>query len=169
MICFRMTLRYVVSFLYRDSFGDDLMGYYINQCATDAWGVIQGRKKIVGNEIVNCENSADTPETENKDYGWLAPNGKFYHVDFGEHQAWAAQYLADEYRNGNIELKVSEEPGDVLTAMGFILLHNPHGYNFSITRDCKKRMTNKQKEFLIDYFNERNMDNWLVKLDQDDI
>ena len=145
------------------------MGYYIDQCAKDAWDVIQRRKMVVGNEIVNCENSDDTPETENKDYGWLAPNGKFYPVDFGEHQAWAAQYIADEYRNGNIELKVSEEPGDVLTAMGFILLHNPHGYNFSITRDCKKRTTNKQKEFLIDYFNERNMDNWLVKLDQDDI
>lgn len=79
-----MTLRYVVSFLYRDSFGDDLMGYYIDQCAKDAWDVI-------------------------------------------------------------------------------------HGYNFSITRDCKKRMTNKQKGFLIGYFNERNMDDWLAKLDQDDI
>ena len=145
------------------------MGYYINQCAKDAWDVIQGRKKIVGNKIVNSENSDNVSDTKNKDYGWLAPNGKFYPVDFGEHQAWAARYLLDEYRNGNIKPKVSENSGDVLTAMGFILLHNPHGYNFSITRDCKKRITNKQKEFLIDYFNERNMDDWLTKLDREKI
>lgn len=29
---------------------------------------------------------------------------------------------------GNIELKCSEEPGDKLCELGFILLHNPHGY-----------------------------------------
>lgn len=40
----------------------------------------------------------------------------------------ASQYLLNEYREGNIELKCSEEPGDKLCELGFILLHNPHGY-----------------------------------------
>lgn len=145
------------------------MGKYLDQCASDAWEVIRGRKKIIGNKIIDCNLADKNVESQEENYGWLAPNGKFYHVDFGEHQAWAAQYLADEYRNGNLELTIDKDPGDALEAMGFILIHNPHGYNFSITRDCKKRMTNKQKEFLIDYFNERNMDDWLTKLDREDI
>jgi hypothetical protein len=105
----------------------------------------------------------------NQDYGWLAPDGKFYPVDFGEHQAWASQYLLEQYRNGKIDLKINEDPGDVLCKMGFILLHNPHKYNFSVTRDTSKRITNKQKEFLIKYFEGRNMDDWLNKIYQDEI
>lgn len=140
------------------------MGKYLDQCTNDAWEVISGRKKIVGNKIIDSEIKINK-----EDYGWLSPNGEFFHVEFGNNQAWASKFLLNEYRKGNIELKCNEDPGDKLCEMGFILLHNPHEYNFSITRDCKKRITNRQKEFLIDYFEKRNMNKWLEKLYQEEI
>lgn len=143
------------------------MGKYLEQCANDAWEVISGRKKIVGNKIVDCK--IDDKRTKTEDYGWLAPNGFFYPSDFGEHQAWASQYLLNERRKGDIEMEPGTDPGDKLSQMGFILIHNPNGYNFSITRNHEKRITNKQREFLIDYFEKRNMDNWLNKIYQEEI
>lgn len=146
-----------------------VLGKYLDQCANDAWKVIRGEKKIIGNRIINCNEEDEKIKSENEDFGWLSPNGTFYSVEFGKHQTWASQYLLNEYRNGNIELKCNQDPGDKLCEMGFILLHNPHGYNFSITRDYKKRITNRQKEFLIDYFEKRNMNQWLEKLYQEEI
>lgn len=145
------------------------MGKYLDQCAKDAWDVIKGRKKIVGNKIIECNLTDENTEGQEEKYGWLAPNGIFYSVEFGNHQAWASQYLLNEYRNGNIELKCDQDPGDKLCEMGFILLHSPHRYDFFVTRDYKKRITNKQKEFLIDYFEKRNMNQWLEKLYQEEI
>ena len=144
------------------------MGEFLDQCASDAWDIISGRKKIVRNKIVSCEDS-EPKENTNQDYGWLAPNGKFYSVDFGCHQAWASKYLLDQYRNGSIDLNIGEDPEDVLCKIGFILLHNPHGYNFSVTRDNSKRITKKQEEFLIEYFENRNMKDWIDKIYQDEI
>lgn len=54
------------------------MGKYLDQCCDDAWDVIRGRKKIIGNKIVSIK---DTEEIGNKDkevYGWLATDGTFY-------------------------------------------------------------------------------------------
>jgi hypothetical protein len=143
------------------------MGKYLDQCLKDAWDITRGRKKIVGNRIISCDSTETT--RDNNDYGWLAPNGEFYPVEFGGHQAYASNYLLNEYKKGNIELKCDEDPGDKLCEMGFILLHNPHRYDFSVTRDYNKRITNRQKEFLIDYFEKRNMNQWLEKLYQEEI
>lgn len=143
------------------------MGKYLDQCLKDAWDITRGRKKIVGNRIISCDSAETT--RDNNDYGWLAPNGEFYPVEFGEHQAYASNYLLNEYKKGHIELKCDEDPGDKLCELGFILLHNPHRYDFSVTRDYNKRITNRQKEFLIDYFEKRNMNQWLEKLYQEEI
>lgn len=35
------------------------MGKYLDQCAKDAWDVIKGRKKIIGNKIIECSNPTD--------------------------------------------------------------------------------------------------------------
>lgn len=56
------------------------MGKYLDQCADDAWEVISGRKKIVGNKIIDSEIKINR-----EDYGWLAPNGEFFPVEFGNH------------------------------------------------------------------------------------
>ena len=78
------------------------MGDFLDKCASDAWDIMSGRKKIIRNKIVSCECN-ELKEDTNQDYGWLAPNGKFYPADFGEHQAWASQYLLEQYRNGKID------------------------------------------------------------------
>lgn len=144
------------------------LSYMLDQCASDAWEIIRGRKKIVRNKIVSCEKMSQKENTE-QDYGWLAPDGKFYTVEFGKHQAWASKYLLEQYRNGKIDLKINEEPGDVLCKIGFILLHNPHRYNFSVTRDMTKIITKKQEDFLAEYFESRNMNDWLDKLYRNEI
>lgn len=145
-------------------------GRILDQCTKDAWDIISGRKKIVGNKIVPCRDDKKEEKKEN-DYGWLAPDGTFYSVEFGCHQAWATEFLVNEYRSGNKAVKVSyqEESGDKLCEMGFILIHNPHGYNLSITRDLSKRITTRQKAFLIDYFNKRGLTEWSYKLSEDRI
>ena len=129
------------------------MGKYLDQCCNDAWDVIRGRKKIVGNKIIDIEGVEGIEKKSEEVYGWLAPNGKFYPVEFGNHQAWASEYLLKLYRDGEISDKQARpndngDVGDLLTDMGWILIHNPHGYDFKITRNLSKRVTNKQKVYL---------------------
>lgn len=129
------------------------MGKYLDQCCDDAWDVICGRKKIVGNKIIKIEDVKEVESKSKENYGWLAPDGTFYPVEFGNHQAWAAEYLLKLYRKGKISYeqasrKDNGDSGDLLTDMGWILIHNPHGYDFKITRNLSKRVTNKQKEYL---------------------
>lgn len=40
---------------------------------------------------------ADEEEHTTEDYGWLAPNGTFYGVEWGEHQEWARNYMDEEF------------------------------------------------------------------------
>lgn len=123
------------------------MGKYLDQCAKDAWDVIKGRKKIIGNKIIECNLTDKNIESQEENYGWLAPNGTFYSVEFGNHQAWASQYLLNEYRNGNIELECDEDPGDELCELGFILLHSPHKYDFLSQEIIKRELLINRKNF----------------------
>lgn len=129
------------------------MGKYLDQCCNDAWDVIQGRKKIIGNKIVKIEDIKEVESKSKENYGWLAPDGTFYPVEFGNHQAWAAEYLLRLYRDGEISYEQAKredngDVGDLLIDMGWILIHNPHGYDFKITRNLAKIVTNKQKDYL---------------------
>lgn len=129
------------------------MGKYLDQCCEDAWDVIRGRKKIVGNKIINIEDVKEVGSKSKENYGWLASDGTFYPVEFGNHQAWASEYLLRLYREGKISYEQARredngDVGDLLTDMGWILIHNPHGYDFKITRNLSKRVTNKQKDYL---------------------
>lgn len=134
----------------------------LNKCMNDAWDIVQGRKKIVRNKIIS--------NTDKEMYGWLAPDGKFYESDFGEHQTWASEYLLKEFEKGNIEnLFNYDNPGDKLIEMGWILIHNPSGFQLSVTRDKSKRITIRQKDFLLKYFSDMTLTDWIKKLDQDEI
>lgn len=128
----------------------EFMGKYLDQCCNDAWDVIRGRKKIIGNKIVNIEVAEEIKNKNKEVCGWLAPDGTFYPVEFGNHQIWASEYLLRLYRDGEISYVQArrEDNGDLLTDMGWILIHNPHGYDFKITRNLSKRVTNKQKDYL---------------------
>ena len=82
----------------------------------------------------------------------MAPNGIFYPVEFGKHQTWAFNFLLELYRKREISyeqicLKDNSNAGDLLTDMGWILIHNPDGYDFKITRNLSKRVTGKQKDY----------------------
>lgn len=95
----------------------------------------------------------DTEEHTTKDYGWLEPNGKFHAVEWGEHQKWAYEYLE---RNSEEKKPVLYEAGDVLTKKGWVLLHNPTQGIAMATRNPCKDYTKAQKEFLFEYYMERN-------------
>lgn len=130
----------------------DILEKILDQCCDNAWDVIRGRKRIIGNKIINVTNAFVDANNEEQ-YGWLAPDGTFYSVEFGNHQAWAGEYLLNLYREGKISYEQARindngDIGGLLTDMGWILIHNPHGYGFKITRNLSKRVTNKQKEYL---------------------
>lgn len=110
-------------------------------------------------EIENfLKRMKDTEEHSTEDYGWLDPNGNFYGVEWGDHQKWASKWLcenlSEEY--GEHERIVLYKAGDELIKRGWVLLHNlSQGIAFP-TSDPTKTMTKAQKEFLYDYFVERN-------------
>ena len=133
------------------------MGSILNQCANDAWDVIRGRKKIVGNTIVDVKEKPEYTDKAEAEYGWLAPDGSFYPVEFGNHQAWASEYLLRLYRENKIsynEAKIgaNQNAGDILTDMGWILIHNPSNMLIKVTRNESKTITKSQKEFLYDFY-----------------
>lgn len=134
------------------------MGSILEQCANDAWDVIRGRKKIVGNAIINIkEEETEYTEKTESEYGWLSPDGRFYNVEFGNHQAWASEYLLHLYRENKItyeeaKIEANQNAGDVLVNMGWILIHNPSNMLIKVTRNESKTITKSQKEFLYDFY-----------------
>ncbi|MBU5680102.1 hypothetical protein [Blautia sp. MSJ-9] len=108
----------------------------------------------------------DKTEHTTPDYGWLEPNGTFHAVEWGEHQSWAQSYLDENYpeqaEDKEIDMQVKCNnlgligAGDWLVERGWILLHNPtHGIAYPLVNPVKKP-TKAQKEFLFDYYIERN-------------
>lgn len=134
------------------------MGSILDQCANDAWDVIRGRKKIVGNAIIDIkEEEIEYTEKTETEYGWLSPDGRFYNVEFGNHQAWASEYLLHLYRENKISyaeatIKANQNAGDILTDMGWILIHNPSKTLIKVTRNESKTITKSQKEFLYNFY-----------------
>lgn len=100
----------------------------------------------------------DTEEHTTKDYGWLEPSGKFHAVKWGDHQKWAYEYLESKVKNDEEYSKLPRlyEAGDVLTKEGWVLLHNPSQGIAIATRNPCKDYTKAQKEFLFEYYMERN-------------
>lgn len=129
----------------------------LQKCCNDAWDVIRGRKRIVGNKIIDIEREDEAKEElKPSDYGWLSPDGTFYPVEFGKHQAWAASYLLSLCKSGKIsyekaKLRNSGDSGDALIEIGWILIHNPSRRSIQITRDESKRITEPQQKFLYNF------------------
>lgn len=91
----------------------------------------------------------DEKDHTTEDYGWLSPHGKFYGVEWGEHENWANNFLEEKGLENN-------DGGDTLIKGGWVLLHNPaQGIAFP-TRNIARAYTKAQKEFLHDYYMERN-------------
>lgn len=84
---------------------------------------------------------------------WLEPNGTFHEVELGEHQEWANKYVEENYPDQSEDIF---DAGGWLTDRGWVLLHNPsQGIAFA-TGSLVRDMTKAQKEFLYDYYTERD-------------
>lgn len=95
----------------------------------------------------------DVKEHTTTDYGWLEPDGTFHGVEWGEHQCWADRYVEENFPEQYEEIL---EAGDWLVDRGWVLLHNPsQGVAFA-TGSLVRDMTKAQKEFLYDYYTERD-------------
>lgn len=115
------------------------------------------------------ERMLDEEKHSTEDYGWLAPDGTFYEVEWGNHQEWANNYLKEhlseeEQKVALIEINVSGMAksgtdiigaADYLVRRGWVLLHNPSQGIAVPTRNPLKRYTKAQQEFLYDYCMER--------------
>ncbi len=102
----------------------------------------------------------DTEEHTTEDYGWLEPNGTFHGVEWGEHSKWADNWLREnlteeEYEETDYKYRLYNS-GDALVDRGWILLHNPSN-GIAYPTECESHVRTKaQKEFLYDYYMERN-------------
>ena len=91
-------------------------------------------------------------------YGWLAPDGTFTPVEWGDHQKWANEKLKNDGVMKKEEyLKNWDRGGDYLVSRGWILLHNPSHGIAQVTADPIRRITKAQKEFLFDYYTKRGL------------
>ena len=95
----------------------------------------------------------DVKEHTTADYGWLEPNGRFHEVDWGEHQDWANEYVEENYPDQSENII---DAGGWLTDRGWVLLHNPSQGVAIATGSLVRDMTKAQKEFLYDYYTERD-------------
>lgn len=112
------------------------------------------------------ERMLDEEKHSTEDYGWLAPDGTFYEVEWGNHQEWAEKYIrtnmteeqwleAGIHEKGKFQSASYNTFGDWLVEHGWVLLHSPsQGIAFP-TRNPLKRYTKAQQEFLYDYYMER--------------
>lgn len=89
------------------------------------------------------------------DYGWLAPDGTFYPVEFARHQSWAWRKLMELDAVEKYDPNMGNA-GDKLVEMGWALLHNPGMGTAFVTSSETKPLTKRQKEFLFDYYTQRN-------------
>lgn len=110
------------------------------------------------------ERMLDKEEHSTEDYGWLAPDGTFHEVEWGNHQEWAQNYIEENFTEVADDSEVDLQAkcgvgligaGDWLVERGWILLHSPsQGIAFP-TKNPIKRYTKAQQEFLYDYYMER--------------
>lgn len=119
-----------------------------------------------GSDALNSfmERMMDEDEHSTGDYGWLAPDGKFYEVEWGNHQEWAKEYIegnfpeAAEDDDADMQMKCNVGligAGDWLVERGWVLLHSPSQGIAHPTKNLIKRYTKAQQEFLYDHYMER--------------
>lgn len=110
------------------------------------------------------ERMLDEEKHSTEDYGWLAPDGTFYEVEWGNHQEWAQNYIEEHFPEAADDFEVDIQvkcnvgligAGDWLVEHGWILLHSPSQGIAVPTRNPLKRYTKAQQEFLYDYYMER--------------
>lgn len=123
-----------------------------------------------GNPMLDSfiERMMDDEEHTTEDYGWLAPDGTFYAVDWGNHQEWAQRFIEERFPEAADDDETDMQThcnigligaGDYLAERGWVLLHSPSQGIAEPTKDPRRNYTKAQKEFLYDYYMERNKEN----------
>lgn len=142
---------------------ESVPGYLQNEVRQETGQPIESR---YGSSMLDgfMERMLDKTEYSTEDYGWLAPDGTFYEVDWGDHQEWAINYIKEHFpevdNDSEVDMQVKCNvgligAGDWLVEHGWVLLHSPsQGIAFP-TKNPVKRYTKSQKEFLYDYYIER--------------
>lgn len=109
---------------------------------------------LVG-EFLERMHRSDSDE----DYGWLEPSGVFHPVEWGQHEEWACEQvkLKDWFEEWTLHGGGGLHSfGDFLVyRRGWVLLHNPAQGLARPTFSDTKPLTKAQKEFLFDYYTER--------------
>lgn len=112
------------------------------------------------------ERMKDKEKHSAEDYGWLAPDGRFFGVEWGDHQNWAQEYMEKYFPELTDDPKIDTQTkmmnpgligaGDWLVEHGWVLMHNPMQGIAYPTSNPVRKMTKQQKEFLYNYYIERN-------------
>lgn len=104
-----------------------------------------------------------TSERED-DYGWLSPEGKFYPSKWAHHRKWAEDWLKEHcpdweerYRKFPGCPKYPEPEDFMKHVMHWTLIHSPSQGLPRHTLYPGQTLTKKQKRFLIDFYEKRNM------------
>lgn len=97
------------------------------------------------------------PEEEIAPYGYIAPDGTFYKVDWCDHEKFAGDYIEKHDEWAKMLENVEDTGTDYLVLRkGWLLLHNPsQGTPFLTSGD--KPMTKAQREALFDYYTKYGM------------
>ena len=124
----------------------------------------------VASAMLNSYMKQDAIEREGHtdNYGWLAPNGEFYPVEWGEHQGWAHHkvielgWIGEDTETwidneGNTHCVWTGEEGDILVDRGWVLLHNPAKGVAKVTANSARPLTKAQKDFLYGYYADRGL------------
>lgn len=101
-----------------------------------------------------------------EDYGWLAPDGTYYPVPWGNHSEWATKYADEHYPfkdNAHMYWKTDANgkrhhyvAGDFLVyILHWVLLDSPHQGIATPKYDPARPLTKAQKEFLYQYYIDR--------------
>ena len=132
---------------------------YMEETGEKLFVNMEEERESAGSTLLDSFIKRMKSETDD-DYGWLEPNGTFHPVEFGEHESWAKDHVAEFYRDEHEEKRKEARKyilyGDFLTDRGWVLLHNPSQGIAIPTTSPGKRYTKAQKECLYQYFIDRN-------------
>lgn len=95
-----------------------------------------------------------------ENYGFLEPDGTFHPVDWCNHQEWAHETALsryeEEYTSWNSGKSDMLKAGDFLVEQkGWVLINNPSRYLGKVQKSQTKSLTKAQREFLYNYYTER--------------
>lgn len=98
------------------------------------------------------ERATDNDKAESEPYGFIAPDGVFHRVEWGEHGEWAETYINTSGLLDDFDNSPYSYPTDYLIHIkGWLLLHSPSNGRPKLTASVKP-MTKAQREALYDYY-----------------